>query len=55
MSRQADKDVRVALTFDFDACCAWIGSMGATLPCDARSLPHQIDLLYHRAFRASLS
>jgi peptidoglycan-N-acetylglucosamine deacetylase len=32
MSRQADKDVRVALTFDFDACCAWIGSMGATSP-----------------------
>src|SRR5436305_1570572 len=32
MPRQADKDVRVALTFDFDACCAWIGSMGATSP-----------------------
>ena len=32
MSGQADKDVRVALTFDFDACCAWIGSMGATSP-----------------------
>ncbi len=32
MARQADKDVRIALTFDFDACCAWIGSMGATSP-----------------------
>ncbi len=24
-----NKDVRVALTFDFDACCGWIGTMGA--------------------------
>ncbi len=32
MARQADKDVQIALTFDFDACCAWIGSMGATSP-----------------------
>jgi len=28
----SDKDVRVALTFDFDACCVWIGSLGATSP-----------------------
>jgi peptidoglycan-N-acetylglucosamine deacetylase len=26
------KDVRVALTFDFDACCLWIGTLGATSP-----------------------
>jgi peptidoglycan/xylan/chitin deacetylase (PgdA/CDA1 family) len=26
------KDVRVALTFDFDACCVWIGTLGATSP-----------------------
>ena len=28
----AKKDVRVALTFDFDACCVWIGTMQATSP-----------------------
>ena len=26
------KDVKVALTFDFDACCVWIGSLGAKSP-----------------------
>ena len=26
------KDVRVALTFDFDACCVWIGTIGAKSP-----------------------
>jgi peptidoglycan-N-acetylglucosamine deacetylase len=26
------KDVRVALTFDFDACCVWIGTLGAKSP-----------------------
>ncbi len=28
----AKKDVQVALTFDFDACCVWLGTMGATSP-----------------------
>jgi peptidoglycan/xylan/chitin deacetylase (PgdA/CDA1 family) len=32
MSRSTDKGVHVALTFDFDCCCAWIGSLGATSP-----------------------
>jgi hypothetical protein len=27
-----EKDVRVAMTFDFDACCGWIGTLGATTP-----------------------
>lgn len=27
-----EKDVRIALTFDFDACCVWIGTFGATSP-----------------------
>lgn len=27
-----NKDVHVALTFDFDACCSWIGYMRATSP-----------------------
>jgi len=26
------KDVRVALSFDFDACSSWIGTLGATSP-----------------------
>jgi peptidoglycan-N-acetylglucosamine deacetylase len=26
------KDVKVALTFDFDACCVWIGTLGAKSP-----------------------
>jgi peptidoglycan/xylan/chitin deacetylase (PgdA/CDA1 family) len=26
------KDVRIALTFDFDACCVWIGTFGAKSP-----------------------
>jgi peptidoglycan/xylan/chitin deacetylase (PgdA/CDA1 family) len=32
MTQRDKKDVRIALTFDFDACCAWIGTMGATSP-----------------------
>jgi peptidoglycan-N-acetylglucosamine deacetylase len=28
----AEKNVRVALSFDFDACCVWIGTLGATSP-----------------------
>ncbi len=26
------KNVKVALTFDFDTCCVWIGTLGATSP-----------------------
>ncbi len=32
MTAAPKKDVRVALTFDFDACCVWIGTLGATSP-----------------------
>ena len=26
------KNVKVALTFDFDTCCLWVGTLGATSP-----------------------